>query len=109
MAPRALTQLTGSTRVYIPRAGTIKVAEIFNYSGTKGTDEDISIYVRLNGTTDYLVATVGESTSERRFTNASLDIAVVVGDYFEMKLVCPTWETNPVQFITGGYVYIQES
>lgn len=105
--PKAPVTAAATSKVYIPRAGTIKRVEIYCYSGTAGTAENWSGYIRLNNLTDTLIQTVGAATNERRFTNASLNIAVVVGDYFEIKFINPTWSTNPLTTIFGGYVYIE--
>jgi len=32
---------------------------------------------------------------------------MAAGDYFEMKMVCPTWATNPATVNFGGYVFIE--
>ena len=97
----------GPRRIYIPKSGTIKTAYIAWYSITAGTNENVSVYVRLNDTTDYLIETVGASNSYRLFDNAALSIAVVAGDYIEIKMVCPTWATNPSTVSLGGVVYIE--
>ena len=107
MLPRAPTTTAGTSRVYIRKAGTIKVAEIYCYSGTAGTNEAWSLYVRLNNTTDYLISTLSVNTNQRVFSNESLDIAVIAGDYIEIKSVQPTWATNPATTIYGGYIYIE--
>jgi hypothetical protein len=31
----------------------------------------------------------------------------LAGDYFEIKGLQPTWTTNPLTTIYGGYVYIE--
>jgi hypothetical protein len=105
--PKAPVTAAGASKVYIPKAGKIKRAEIYCYSGTAGTAENWSLYVRVNNTTDYLIQTLGVSQSERIFTNSSLSIPVSAGDYIEIKGVQPTWVTNPLTTIYGGYVYIE--
>lgn len=104
--PKAPVTTANISKVYIPRAGTIKRAEIYCYSGTAGTNQAWSGYIRLNNTTDTLIATLSVATSERVFSNSSLNIAVVAGDYFEIKFINPTWATNPLTTIFGGYIYI---
>ena len=89
------------------KSGTIKIAEVYCYSGTAGTAEAWSLYVRLNNTTDTLIATLSVSASERVFSNAVLSIPVVAGNYFEIKSIQPTWATNPLTTIYGGYVYVE--
>lgn len=106
--PKAPTTTANISKVYIRRAGTIRLAEIYCYSGTAGTNESWSIYIRLNNTTDTLIATVSAATSERVFSNTSLSIAVAAGDYIEIKSVNPTWATNPLTTIFGGYIWIEE-
>lgn len=54
-----------------------------------------------------IFATVSAATSERVFSNTGLSIAVSIGDYIEIKSVNPTWATNPLTTIFGGYIYIE--
>lgn len=105
--PKAPVTAAATSKIYIRKAGTIKLAQIYCFSGTAGTAESWSIYVRLNNSTDTLIATVSVSAGERIFTNSLLSIAVVAGDYVEIKSVNPTWATNPLTTIFGGYVYIE--
>ena len=107
MLPKAPVTVAGTSKVYIRKAGTIKIAEIYCYSGTAGTNEAWSLYIRVNNTTDYLIATLSVSTNERVFSNTGLSIAMSAGDYFEIKGVQPTWATNPLTCIYAGYIYIE--
>lgn len=93
--------------LYIPKSGTIKVAYITWRAATAGTNENVSMYIRMNNTTDTLVQTIGNTSAVKIFTKTDLNIAVSQGDYFEMKLVCPTWATNPATLALGGVVYIE--
>lgn len=94
-------------RVYIPKAGTIKVVYIFTRAVTTGSGEDWSMYIRLNNSSDTLIETEASSGNVRIFANTSLNIAVAQGEYIEIKEVCPTWATNPANIIRGGYIYIE--
>lgn len=105
--PRAPTTTAATSKVYIRQAGTIKRAEIYCFSGTAGTNEAWPISIRLNNTTDTQIASLSVSASERVFSNTSLNIAVVSGDYIEIKCVNPTWGTNPLTTIFSGYLYIE--
>jgi hypothetical protein len=105
--PKAPTTSANISKIYIPKAGTIKHAEIYCYSGTAGTAEAWSLYIRLNNTSDTLIQTLSVSASERRFTNAALNIAVVAGNYIEIKGIQPLWATNPLTTIYGGFIYIE--
>ena len=105
--PKAPITTANVSKVYIPKSGILKRAEIYCYSGTAGTAESWSMYVRHQNTTDYLIAAVASATSERIFSNNALAIPVTAGDYIEIKGVQPTWATNPLTTIYGGYVYIE--
>jgi hypothetical protein len=105
--PKTPVTTANISKVYVPKAGTIKVARIYCYSGTAGSNENWSAYIRLNNSTDTLIQTLGVNTNERVFTNTSLSIAVVAGDYIEIKMINPTWGTNPLTTIFGGTIYIE--
>jgi len=94
-------------RVYIPKAGVIKTAYISAYAVGAGSAENISVYIRLNDTTDTLIKTVGAATNHRLFDNNALSIAVAQGGYITIKVVCPTWATNPSGVKFSGNVYIE--
>jgi len=94
-------------RVYIPKAGTIKAAYIYAYCWTLGSSENVSFYVRKNNTTDTLIETTALDGTDILIDNAALSIAVVAGDYIEIKIVCPTWVTNPGDVHFSGVVYIE--
>jgi len=105
--PKAPITTANVSKVYVRRAGVIKVVEIYCYSGTPGTAETWSLYIRKNNTTDYLIATLAVSANERVFSNTGLNISVVPGDYFEIKGIQPAWATNPLTTIYGGYVLME--
>jgi hypothetical protein len=107
MLPKAPTTTANISKIYIRKAGTIKIAEIYCYSGTAGTGEAWSIYIRKNNSADTLIQTVSLANSERVFSNSALNIAVIAGDYIEIKGIQPTWATNPATTIWGGYIYIE--
>lgn len=105
---RPLVSTEGQTKMYVPKAGTLKVAEVWWFAATvAGSGENISVYFRLNGTTDTLIATVGDTASGKRFSNTGLSIALAQGDYFEIKVVCPAWATNPAGVQIGFSLYIE--
>lgn len=104
-----LAQQTTATihRIYIPKAGTIVACYIHLHSGTAGTNEAWSMNIRLNNTTDYLVQTLNLSNAHRLWSNTALSIAVVAGDYIEIRKVQPTWATNPANVRRSGIIYIE--
>jgi len=105
--PRALQGSADQSKIYIRTTGSIKIAEFYTYAnGVAGTNENISLNIRLNNTSDTLIQTVGVAAAERIFTNSSLNIAVTAGDYIELKLVLPTFGTIPTTVTGGGTIYI---
>jgi hypothetical protein len=106
-SPLAIGTTADITRVYIPKAGTIKACYIYAYAGTAGTAENWSMYIRKNNTTDTLVQTLALSNQKRVWSNTSLSIAVVAGDYIQIKEVEPTWATNPATVTRTGIIYIE--
>lgn len=107
LAGLAPTTTAAITRIYIPKAGTIKRAYIVANCATAGTAEAWPLYVRLNNTTDTLVESPTVSSTFRTWTNTSLSIAVVAGDYIELKAVNPAWVTNPANVRFGGVIYVE--
>lgn len=106
--PAVPTTTAGQRKIYIRQPGYIRGVEVYTYAGTTGTSEAFPLYIAKNGDTgkSRLVQSVAVATSERVFTNWTLDIPVVKNDYIEMRFVNPAWATNPLTFIVGGYVYL---
>ena len=107
LAGLAPSTTQGLARIYFTHPGVIKAAEIWSRAATAGSAENISVYIRLNGATDTLIQTVGAATATRRFSNVALNITVATGDYIEIKMVCPTWATNPATMALGGHIYVE--
>lgn len=105
--PKAPVTTQGTSRIYIRRAGTIRQVNLFSFSGTAGTAESWTCNVRLNNTGDTAIASVASATSERVWTNANLNLSVTTSDYIEVKCVNPTWATNPLTTIFGGYLIVE--
>lgn len=98
----AFTSITASgaaySRIYSSTSGTIKQAYgTVRVQGSLGSAQTAQIVFRLNNTTDTTIAAAQSFTAATNdFNNTALSIAVVAGDYFEIKVVCPTWTpTNP--------------
>lgn len=87
-----------------PVAGMITGAFFdFNASGTVGSNESFTMYLRINNTTDYTIASVGTADDLRRFLNEALAIPVNVGDTITGKFITPTWGTPPTTVrVIGG-------
>ncbi len=99
---------SGWSRIYFPKAGTIKMAKVYtNSTVVAGTGESWSMYIRKNNSTDSLISTVGSATAERSFDNAAINVSIAAGDYVEIKSSGPTWATNPVGVYISGYLYFE--
>jgi hypothetical protein len=103
---------SSAQRLYIPFAGVIKKVYLFGYAGTVGTNESIGLYFRLNGTSDYLIGTGDASVNEMPVSTTALNsgngVTVAAGDYFEIKIVYPTWATNPANIRWSGVVFVEQ-
>lgn len=95
------------TRFYIPKAGTI-TACYGGFTCTVGSNQATTLALRLNNTTNTNVVTnMDFSSADFLFSNNALSIAVALGDYIEILLICPTWNpTNPTTVRSSITVYI---
>lgn len=86
-----------STRIYIPVSGTLKIAYgAFSVIGTLGSNENCTLALRLNNTTDTNISTSIQLTSSTvSFNNTSMATSITAGDYLECKFISASWGTNP--------------
>jgi hypothetical protein len=103
---RSNSTTADQSRVYIPKTGIIKKAYITSYSATTGTITSITVSIRLNNTTDTLVASSIASAIFRTYNNNALSISVTEGDYIEMKVIS-TNTIAPTLNIFSGTLYIE--
>lgn len=104
---RAPTTTAAISKIIIPESGTITAVYLYTYSGTAGTAEAWAAYLRINNAVDYIISTKSISANERVFQITNLSIAVTeITDYVEIKMINPTWATNPVTTLIGGYIEI---
>ncbi len=105
----APTTTAAIRRVLIPKTGTLKAAYLLAYvNGTLGSATNTSFYVRVNNGTDYTVSTTTTlNATPVNITNSSMSVSVTAGDYIEIKVVCPTWATNPTNVVLSGSLYIE--
>lgn len=84
-------------QLYVTRTGTVTAcAGSFNTRGTVASNENTSVIIRKNNTTDATVTSTAKLTAAGvNFSNTAMTLAVTAGDYLEIKVVCPTWGTNP--------------
>jgi hypothetical protein len=84
-------------KIYIPEgvSGFIKSARVSMLSGVAGSNENISMYLKINNTTNILIQTIGSTDLAREFINNSLNEVINEHDFVEFRLTTPTWGTNP--------------
>lgn len=110
VVPITATISPGPYKIYLRGSGYIKGVEFNSYAGgTAGSNQAWSLYLRVNNTTDYLVATVSSTGPIRLFSNQSLNIAYVDGDDVRLVFVNPTWTTVPTGVGGAGNIKIQSS
>lgn len=94
-------------RVYVPAAGIVRAAYV-NFKGTTGSNEQSTVSLRKNDTTDTtIVSTLDLSTLPAFVNNTSLNVSVAAGDYLTIKWVTPTWATNPTSIDIDALIYIE--
>jgi len=102
-----LSGVAGNSRVYIREDCVISAAEVSCMAQIAGTSEPWEVYISVEGV-DYLIAVASQATQFRTWTNTALDIPVIAGQYFEMKIVNPAWQTKPINCTFGGYITITQ-
>ncbi len=93
----AWTSTANITYCAVQRAGIITRARVqFWVGAVLGTSETATLYLRVNNTTDYTL-TSAVVLSGRVYSElvTGLNISVATTDTLELKLVCPTYSTNP--------------
>jgi len=94
--------------ITIPQSGTVKKFQVFiAVAGTLGSSENVQFFLRLNNTTDFGVINTTFDWKARLTNNVSINQAVTAGDTISIKLVCPTWVTNPTTCRLGYVIYIE--
>lgn len=96
----------GLTRIYNLTGKTITIVAVSTYiRWTTGTSESSTVYLRYNNTTDYSLGTVAGNVAQSNLSLTGQSIAWASGDYVEMKMVNPTWATNPSGMSAGGQIH----
>ena len=110
--PVVLTQNTSANanRFWIPNGYTkIDLVGVAFITTLAGSNENVNLYLRLNDTTDYLIGTfpIISSTTGNPFVFLSPNISgLTSSDFFEFKVVCPAWATNPTSMTTNLFAKI---
>jgi hypothetical protein len=98
----APTTTEGVRRLYIPRTGIITQALVHAINtGTAGSGESGSLYVRKSVTTDTLI-TSAFTTNAQFILITAINVSVSATEFVEIKWVTPTYATNP----TGVFIHV---
>ncbi len=98
----------GTNKLYIPKKGIIKTCHIRGILPvTAGSNEAWPLYIRINGITEYLVQSLSSNLLTRIWKNYQLSIKVEFEDYLEIKMINPSWLTNPVGIRFNGTIFIE--
>lgn len=104
-ATTAASTTAASRRVYIPKAGTITACYGFFNQTASGSANTGRLDIRLNNTTDTLVAQVAHNVAASIYSSTALSIAVAAGDYIEFKWTSPA-TTAPTNVSAEFTVYV---
>lgn len=106
---QAPTTSAAVRRLYVTKPGTVTAVFLYiSNLGTLGTGESNTVNFRLNNTTDTLISNaVTTNATSNVASNTALSIAVVAGDYFEIKIDTPAYATNPTNLSWNAVIYIQ--
>ena len=107
MTVTTATTTAATRKIYIPQSGTIKVAQLYTRCTTGSSGEAWTISIRLNNSSNTTLATVTNTSTEKFFSNTSLSIAVVAGDYIEITTTTPAWASAVGNTFAVGTLFIQ--
>ncbi len=99
---------TAIQKIFIPKGGAIKRVDIgVKVLSTLGTTETSTIYMRLNNSSDTTLSSALNLSSAYSSYSWTGSVAVVAGDYVEIKWVTPTWVTNPTNVTISALIYVE--
>jgi hypothetical protein len=100
----ALTTINSARRFVVPFACTItRVYGVFTVAGTLGSNENCTLFLRKNDTSNTDISTTIQLTSSTvTVNNTGLSISLVAGDYVSWGFTGPAWGTNPTTVSFAG-------
>lgn len=103
----APTTTANARKIFFQRAGNVTSVRLWIVEITGlGTAEASSLYLRKNGTTDTLITNaMNNSVGGGVTVETPMSVAMVVGDYAEIKWVTPAWATNPLGVLCMAQIY----
>jgi hypothetical protein len=104
----AWTTTAGVRRTYVSSPRTITEVNFAAIATNNASGESVQIYVRVNNTTDYTISTTFTMNAGANAYNllnvTGSNIPLSANDYWEIKIVCPAWATNPTAVAIQGAV-----
>jgi hypothetical protein len=94
-------------RIYVQRAGIITAVTVAFFCSGLSSAETFTTSLRLNNTTDTTLSTINVTTAAFQAITSTPTITVAYGDYFEIKMVTPTWATNPTGVYGNALVFLE--
>lgn len=93
---QALTTSATSRRTPIPVSTQIVAFSINAVAAIASSAGNVTVYVRVNNTTDYLLTSSLDLslTPTTAVGTLATPISITAGDYFEIKVVTPAWATG---------------
>ena len=83
-------------RMYAPFSWTLVAVYIYARCTVPWSNEAITFTLRKNITTDYDITTTATlDATHNVYQNVSMSVPLNAWDYFSLKMICPTWVTNP--------------
>lgn len=108
MFSKPQTGTEGKCKIHVLREGTIKRVAAQILADGNFSNEPVSLYLRKNGTTDYLISDALDFSLLTQDIVVDVEIPMARGDYFEMKFVTPTWNSGEGEGCPiSGQVYLQ--
>lgn len=98
--------LSGTTRLYIPKACTVKAVYVTFINATPGSNEPSTIVLRLNDTSNTLISATVDNSGAQQLKNITMNLAVIAGDFIEIKWTTPAWGTPPLGVVVKAVVYL---
>lgn len=96
-SPITFTAATNAyTNIFMAKAGTITACYGFIQSLTPGSNENVTIALRLNNTSNTNVTTTLQLDANRTFSNNALSITVAAGDFINPLIITPAWVLAPL-------------
>lgn len=92
--------------ILIPKAGTITRWFIKVVIVNPGSAETVQHFLRINDSTDVGQINLSYDTASLTSLNTTVNQSVAEGDSVAIKIVCPTWATDPSGILYYGYALI---